>query len=280
MKQAYIIDTQFAHGTSLGSGDLKIYPKNFVWNRNIKDIGPYVFITESGFNSPLLDIIPVNRRIAFLIEPVTINPAGYTYVKVHADKFAYILSHDRVFNKGIPNATYYPFGGCWIEPGDRKVHAKTKLISIIASDKRQTVGHRLRHEIIDRFPGKIDVFGRGYKPIPNKIEALRDYCYSIVIENERSSGWFTEKLIDCLQTGTIPLYYGAPDMLEYFDGVKGFLNAEKLDDLFKHELENPGSMARNYRDMLPEVNKLFEASKKYVCPEDWIYEKYPQFFQN
>ena len=36
-----------------------------------------------------------------------------------------------------------------------------------------------------------DLFGRGYRPINNKIEGLKDYRYSIVIENSKSDYYFT-----------------------------------------------------------------------------------------
>lgn len=276
MKKINIIDTQFAHGTSLGSGDLKIYPKNFIWDRSPYKENKFIFVTESGFNN-----LPLNQHIiAFIIEPYSINPWAYEFARDNQNKFTYILSHDKEFNRQIPNSIYYPFGGCWIHEEDRKVHQKTKLISIIASDKKQTEGHKLRHEIIEKYASiyGIDVFGRGYKPIDNKLEALKDYCYSIVIENEFSKGWFTEKLIDVLQTGTIPIYQGSPDIHDYFDGEKAFVNLKNIEELLENNKQNPGAMFYYYKESLNQINKMFKLSKKYTCPEDWIFEKYPHLF--
>jgi calcineurin-like phosphoesterase family protein len=283
MKRVSIIDNQFSHGTSLGSGDLKVYPKNIIWDRTMDYLysqSGNVFITENSFNNSLIDILPLERRIAFVIEPNSINSDSYNYLKDNHHKFKYILSHDKDFNRIIPNAIYYPFGGCWIEPGERAIYNKTKLVSIIASGKNEAPGHKLRHEFIKKYAGNFDlnVFGLGYKPVSSKLEALKDYCYSIIIENESSPGWFTEKLIDCLQTGTIPIYWGATDIHDYFDRVKGLLNFKMVNELFDHEKANPGAMFNNYKRSLPEVNKMFELSKKYTCPEDAIFERYPQLF--
>lgn len=280
MKTINIIDNQFSHGTSLGSGDLPIYPKNFKWDRTLHSPNRYVFVTEGSFNNPILNSIAPVNRIAFLIEPASINSASYNYVKQNQNQFAYILSHDKEFVRQIPNGLYYPFGGCWIRPEERQVYPKTKLCSIIVSEKKITEGHRKRHEFVQQFASKykVDVFGRGYKLIDNKLEALKDYCYSIVIENELSKGWFTEKLIDCLVTGVIPIYAGAPDIHGYFGEMKGFLNYNKVHELFAHEEKNPGAMFSHYRSELSTVNKMFELAQKYTCPEDWIFERYPQLF--
>ena len=42
------------------------------------------------------------------------------------------------------------------------VHSKSKQLSIIASAKRDSAGHRLRHAVIERFGQRIDcIAGRG-----------------------------------------------------------------------------------------------------------------------
>ncbi len=277
MKKINIIDTQFAHGTSLGSGDIKIYPKNFSWNREISStISKYTFITEESFLGA--SHIRRSNAIAFMIEPACINPESYRYIRQNYSDFVFVLSHDKEFLKQIPNGLYYPFGGCWIEEKDRAVYPKSKFMSIIASGKKEAPGHRLRHEVIENFAKKynIDVFGRGYKPVDSKLEALKDYYYTIVIENESSKGWFTEKLIDALACGCIPIYWGAPDINEYFGGVKGIFNIENIETILKM---GQSEMIPYYKTNIDTVQKMFENSKKYSCPEDWIFENYPYLFE-
>ncbi len=58
------------------------------------------------------------------------------------------------------NSVFLPFGSCWIEDVDHGVHDKSKLVSIIASNKNITIGHKLRHAIIAT-DKKLDLFGRG-----------------------------------------------------------------------------------------------------------------------
>lgn len=51
---------------------------------------------------------------------------------------------------------------------------------------------------VDLFGQKLgDIFGEGHTPVKDKISALRDYRFHVVIENTRKECYFTEKLLDC-----------------------------------------------------------------------------------
>lgn len=49
----------------------------------------------------------------------------------------------------------------------------------------------------------------------SKFEVLKNYEFCLCFENMEMKGYITEKIFDCLYAGTIPLYLGAPDILEY-----------------------------------------------------------------
>jgi hypothetical protein len=53
--------------------------------------------------------------------------------------------------------------------------------------------------------------------LDGKKHMFETYQYSVVIENDRHSNYFTEKLIDCLLMKTIPIYYGCTNVADYFD---------------------------------------------------------------
>lgn len=46
----------------------------------------------------------------------------------------------------------------------------------------------------------------------SKYEVLSQYKFSLCFENMAIKGYVTEKIFDCLYTGTVPLYLGAPDI--------------------------------------------------------------------
>jgi hypothetical protein len=49
---------------------------------------------------------------------------------------------------------------------------------------------------------------------PSKSEVLGQYNFAICFENMILKGWMTEKLFDCFFAGTVPVYWGAPDVTE------------------------------------------------------------------
>lgn len=49
----------------------------------------------------------------------------------------------------------------------------------------------------------------------SKFEVLQNYEFCLCFENMSMDGYITEKIFDCLYAGTIPLYMGAPNILEY-----------------------------------------------------------------
>ncbi|NCW37182.1 MAG: hypothetical protein EBV99_04000, partial [Proteobacteria bacterium] len=143
------------------------------------------------------------------------------------------------------------------------IYPKNKLVSIIASGKKELPGHRLRHEIIHDLKDSISVFGNGYNPIKNKIQGLKDYMFHIVVENVKKDFWFTEKLIDCLVTGCIPIYYGCPSIHEFFN-PEGFITFNTL-----HELKlNIDKLNSNlYNSKKDAIEENFVKAKQYLLAE-------------
>jgi len=189
--------------------------------------------------------------------PVILNLINQ--IPQHKNKFDLILAwHPFVLSK-CENSELFPFGSCWINKIDRDIHKKNKILSIIASGKRQTHGHRLRHEIINNKFIDMDVFGQGYNPIDNKITAFKDYMFSLIIENDNTDNWFTEKIIDCLITGTIPVYWGCNNIGNYFN-VKGFIQFKNIEE-FKNI--TPKLTKETYDNMFPYIKENFNKSLIY-----------------
>ena len=42
--------------------------------------------------------------------------------------------------------------------------------------------------------------------------------FSVCIENTTHDTYFTEKILDCFATGTLPIYKGTKNITKYFDG--------------------------------------------------------------
>lgn len=85
---------------------------------------------------------------------------------------------------------------------------------------------------------------------PSKSETISRYRFALCFENSMLKGWITEKIFDCFFAGTIPVYWGAPDILDWVP-PECFIDMREFGDFdelrrFLHGL-SPEDEAR-YRD--------------------------------
>jgi Glycosyltransferase family 10 (fucosyltransferase) C-term len=95
---------------------------------------------------------------------------------------------------------------------------KTQDLSWITSSLAKLPGHRSRMDFLERLQSKVefDLYGRGFKPIEDKWDALAPYRYSIAVENHSNPWYWTEKLSDCFLSWTVPIYFGCTRIDDYF----------------------------------------------------------------
>jgi hypothetical protein len=225
--------------------------------------------TDEYLNSDIVNRVESKQKIGWLIEPRKIQPYRYAEFEKYKDNFDYIITHDRELLDKYPDKTKFGVvGGTWIKTKNYGVHNKTKNISMIYSNKTELEGHRLRHEVAKTVKN-IDLYGRGTpNPIENKEDSLLDYKYSIVIENNQAEGYFTEKLIDSLITGTIPIYWGCTNIDQFFD-INGMHIANSLEDI-QNIIETISET--DYTSKLEYIKNNYALATKYLVTEDWIYE--------
>jgi len=177
---------------------------------------------------------------------------------------------------GQDKFSYVPVGGSRIKLIDYGLYEKQRNISIVASFKKWTVGHNLRHEVIERIGlQKLDVYGSGYNnlideydPKFGKIIAIAPYRYSFAIINTNEDDYFTDILIDCLAVGTVPIFWGTKNISKYFnpDGMIIFNKLEEVDAIVDSCCE------ADYINKLPAIKENIELAKEYVSTYDWMYE--------
>jgi hypothetical protein len=133
----------------------------------------------------------------------------------------------------LPYVEYiHPSNITWIK-NKSFLPKKTKMISMISSNNSAVAGHRLRLSVLETVKNFVDVYGRGFNQIENKEQGLVDYYYSISIENDNTDNYFSEKLLDCFLTCTIPIYWGSTFPYTIFnpDGIINLCTVEKPNDL-------------------------------------------------
>lgn len=95
---------------------------------------------------------------------------------------------------------------------------KTRRLSWITSNVDAMAGHRRRLEFLKRLQNGLtfDLYGRGFRRVYDKWDALAPYRYSIAFENTCAPYYFTEKLMDCYVCETMPIYVGDPHITNFF----------------------------------------------------------------
>lgn len=261
MKYYLIIDKNFAHTSysSLQSSN------KFKWSRVIKGNETETVVVTDYF----LTSTNLTNMYAWLLEPPVINPLIYSKIKDVSNRFKKVFTCIKsLLDLGEP---YYfiPCGGCWIKPSDQQIYIKTKNLSIISSSKKSAPGHKLRHEIIRRTnKNDLDVFGKGYRYIQDKIEGHKDYRFSIVVENSKIDYYFTEKLIDSFATGCIPIYWGCPSISDFFN-IDGMILFNNIDELLRII---PTLNSELYNAKIEAIQDNYNRCKRYMLADDHIYD--------
>jgi hypothetical protein len=99
------------------------------------------------------------------------------------------------------------YGIGWDGPPYRLGHTRVPATLRRGSRAIQSAAHRVKT------PELLAAARRAYRgPVDDKARALGRYRFAICFENMLLEGWITEKLFDCLFSGTIPIYLGATDV--------------------------------------------------------------------
>lgn len=222
-------------------------PNNFSYVYNLSD-GEFdmTILHDDNILKYLDGSIIINRNkpiIAIISEgPHLFNQKElYKRIQQNYQKFNKVLGwHKSLFN--LPNFKFKPISEIsqWnllpsseLDTSKFKIYNKTKLTSFITSTRNMVEGHQFRLNCLNEIKNQnlnVDAFGRGINPINSKLEGLQDYHFSIAMENGTMENYFTEKILDCMLAGTIPIYHGCTNIGDYFnlDGIIIFNTKEEL----------------------------------------------------
>lgn len=266
MRTLRVVDSTFSHNATIGlagerRGEL---PQQFQWDCSPGPAEVKVF-TDIRLKEALDDPTPV--KIALLLEPPAVNATMYDWIQDNCHHFEAVLTHQWWLVDLGPPYRFYPFGGSWIK--EWGMFPKSKMISMLVSEKKLTDAHRLRHEAV--WLPNVESYGNGVgRYVESKAQALRDYRFAVIIENDVTDWWFTEKLIDALSQGTVPIYRGCPSIGDFFDlgGIIRWGDIEELRAIVK------SLQPKDYAMRLSSVRENLRRARQYQCPEDWIAQNY------
>lgn len=230
------------------------------------------------------------KKFGVLRESEAIVPDDYKLLLNNpglAGDFTHIFTHNEEILNKYTNASFIPSYGVWYGTklfggtlSDTAYENKSREVSFISSDKAISEYHKIRIMLAQKYKNheKIDGFGKAFNNYINlKADALTSYRYSIVIENGCSPYYFTEKILDCFASMTVPIYLGATKIDEFFnsDGIIT-LPKDNLDSLDKI-LDS--CCKEDYESRLEAIKDNYIRVQKYMSFEDYLLDNYGNMFE-
>lgn len=225
------------------------------------------------------------KKCFYLQESKAIIPTVYTYVMKHEKdmmQFDYIFTSDKEILDKYKNARFCPAGGVWYGtprwggvPTLENFKLKNRNISLLASHKVRCDLHRFRYHLATKYKESdlVDVFATfDGGPMVPLADALDHYRYSIVIENNQLDYYFTEKILNCFASLTVPIYIGATQIGDFFN-IDGIIQiSEPTTEAIEQAIQLCGE--KDYQARQAAIVDNFERVKGYWTPEDYIYAHY------
>lgn len=234
------------------------------------------WINNNGWN---LDLHPRRKRVAVIAntllynfytlnnydikiflytEPPEIISGINEYTLMYFKKYHCILTWKKDILYWCNNARKMLYIDPWVTDSFTEKQFK---ITFVKGYKAQTDGHLFRWHIYrfgDTIYNPTQIFDRieDNKNTRQKL-LFSDSQFNLAIENSQYDNYFTEKIIDCFLTKTIPIYWGCPNINEYFD-VNGIVPITR-DNCFQviNKLDE-----NYYINHLDSVNKNYEIAKE------------------
>lgn len=207
-----------------------------------------------------------NDYIPKSIEELQVNPYNFlllhepneffgmhTWAKNNYSYFTAILTWNEELLNEIPNAVLFTHNSRSTSDeyvnSFRDISNKTFEVSFLAGAKTLVEGHKFRQEIYKlkdqiTIPKKwfhtledfnAEDFAKGGIGRPGESWESKKICFNtpmfhVAVENVKHNNWYTEKIGEALCTKTIPIYWGAPNIGEFYDerGIITFNTKEEL----------------------------------------------------
>jgi hypothetical protein len=246
--------------------------------QKIKNIPEPCWITFDTYDT-FSDHLPT---IFVQVEPQIVRQSEQYLIENYHKYHTIFTFNQNVLDK-CPNAKKYVYATSWVSSDNIDISKKQFKISSLSGSKRigESRGHVLRqvlyhhqhlfHDIPftwyrsrSQIPHLIDYGNNPFisSTYSAKNELFDEFQFALVIENSKETNYFTEKIMDCIVTKTIPLYWGCPNIAEYFDTTGWIiLETESVEEL----LEKCKILTSDYYSRYTNIiEKNYETAKQYV----------------
>jgi hypothetical protein len=199
-----------------------------------------VYIDQFTFDPKPKDGI----RIIVLAEPL--RDTWYHLVEDFPEYYDYVFTFDEKILATHPRAIH--FNGMELWSKDYSLGKKRFAVSTVVGGKNDArmKGYALRHEVwrnqeqitiprefylSDSYKWKEVDYTTGTVLYGSKAKMF-DCMFHIAIENTSVKNYYSEKLLDCFNSHTIPIYYGCTNVHEFFN-IFGMFVVKNIKELIK-----------------------------------------------
>lgn len=198
---------------------------------SIQDVDFYVFFTFNSYWYKKIKSANLTHKTMYIaFEPEVVDPLhGKSGLKLLSKYFKYILTwDDNYVDNKVCFKMMYPFVFN-ISMSDISFDKKKLMVNISAnkSSSNSKELYSARKKVIEFYDGEeeFELYGPGwekegyssYKGLAkSKTEIYHRFKFALCLENMYGEpGYVTEKILDCIQAGVVPVYYGASDISKY-----------------------------------------------------------------
>lgn len=219
-------------------------------------------------------------RIMVMEEPLV--DSFFYLVRDYPDYYDYVLTfRDEVLKKN-PKARFFRGADIW----SRGYHPTEKrfAVSTVVGGKYdpRMPGYGIRHDLwkqqekisaprefylSDSFKWDEADYTVGPVLYGSK-DRMFDCMFHVAIENTSIKHYFSEKLLDCFETKTVPIYYGCINVDEYFN-KKGILIAHSLQEIIQYCNKLTPDL---YEEMKPYMDDNFNRIQGRPCYDEQFKE--------
>jgi hypothetical protein len=229
-------------------------------------------------------------RVLWAVEPNEISGLRDTVIQRH-NEFDLILTWHKEVLDSCTNAKLFPLGTSWILDFDFSQEKKYSITSIVGGKKltqNQLIRQELPKVVSEIVSIQLELFNslnNPYQGQPSIERVMQDrdkkneLFYSqfhIVIENVSHPNFFTEKLIDCFQTKTVPIYLGCTNISDFFD-IRGMILVDNLENIVT---KCNSITQKTYQEMLPYIEQNYQRSVKYAKFRETLRDEVINYVKN
>jgi hypothetical protein len=242
------------------------------------------FSCEIHFLRPRYDPSEFKNNDSFKVLLINSEPSPWCLsedeLREISAKFDLIIGKKEI--QGVDNIAVMPFGGSFVKdtlpkelglsnllsmgahgsllPGHLfRIATSTRIVGL-ASDIYEVYKSKYFDDHLNKLNPQIYPFIASLKVYPFESKAnIFKKTHNIAIENNSEYNYFTEKLIDCFRTFTIPIYWGCTNIEDHFD-IRGMIIVKELEKI--PEIIESITM-KDYLDRMPYMIKNYELSKSY-----------------